>query len=69
MLSNVIGAKFKMVMGYKSSSTEPMLAMERGEVEGHSTSMEIIRALHADSIKDKTITMLVQYSAQAGIRS
>ena len=61
VLANVIGAKFKMVMGYKSSSTA-MLAMERGEVEGHSTSMEIVRALHADWITDKKITMLVQYS-------
>jgi tripartite-type tricarboxylate transporter receptor subunit TctC len=61
VLANVTGAKFKMVMGYKSSSTA-MLAMERGEVEGHSTSMEIVRALHPDWIKDKTITLLVQYA-------
>jgi tripartite-type tricarboxylate transporter receptor subunit TctC len=61
VLANVIGAKFKMVMGYKSSSTA-MLAMERGEVEGHSTSMEIVRALHSDWLRDKTITILVQYA-------
>jgi len=61
VLANVIGAKFKMVMGYKSSSTA-MLAMERGEVEGHSTSMEIVRSLHADWIRDKKITILVQYA-------
>jgi tripartite-type tricarboxylate transporter receptor subunit TctC len=61
VLANVIGVKFKMVMGYKSSSTA-MLAMERGEVEGHSTSMEIVRALHSDWLRDKKITMLVQYS-------
>jgi tripartite-type tricarboxylate transporter receptor subunit TctC len=36
--------------------------MERGEVEGHSTSMEIVRALHPDWIADKKITILVQYS-------
>jgi tripartite-type tricarboxylate transporter receptor subunit TctC len=61
VLANVIGAKFKMVMGYKGSSTA-MLAMERGEVEGHSTSMEIVRSLHADWIRDKKITILVQYA-------
>jgi tripartite-type tricarboxylate transporter receptor subunit TctC len=61
VLANVTGAKFKMVMGYKSSSTA-MLAMERGEVEGHSTSMEIVRALHPDWIKDKKVTVLVQYA-------
>src|SRR5690349_7910996 len=43
VLSNVIGTRFKLVMGYQSSSTA-MLAMERGEVEGHSTSLEVVRA-------------------------
>jgi tripartite-type tricarboxylate transporter receptor subunit TctC len=61
VLSNVIGAKFKMVMGYPGSS-EAMLAMERGEVEGHSTSLEIVRALHPTWLSDKKITVLVQYA-------
>ena len=61
VLANVLGAKFKMVMGYKGSSTA-MLAMERGEVEGHSTSMEIVRSLHPTWIPDKKITVLVQYA-------
>ena len=47
VLASVIGAKFKMVLGY-AGSTEAMLAMERGEVEGHSTSIEAVRALHPD---------------------
>jgi tripartite-type tricarboxylate transporter receptor subunit TctC len=61
VLGNVIGAKFKMVMGYPGSS-EAMLAMERGEVEGHSTSLEIVRALHPTWLSDKKITVLVQYA-------
>ena len=61
VLSNVIGAKFKMVMGY-AGSAEAMLAMERGEVEGHSTSLEIVRALHPAWLSDKKITVLVQYA-------
>jgi tripartite-type tricarboxylate transporter receptor subunit TctC len=61
VLANVIGAKFKMVMGYAGSSTA-MLAMERGEVEGHSTSLEIVRSLHPDWIADQKITILVQYA-------
>jgi tripartite-type tricarboxylate transporter receptor subunit TctC len=61
VLANVIGAKFKMVMGYAGSSTA-MLAMERGEVEGHSTSLEIVRSLHPDWIADKKVTILVQYA-------
>jgi tripartite-type tricarboxylate transporter receptor subunit TctC len=61
VLANVIGAKFKLVMGYASSSTA-MLAMERGEVEGHSTSLEIVRSLHPDWLAEKKITILVQYA-------
>jgi tripartite-type tricarboxylate transporter receptor subunit TctC len=61
VLSNVIGAKFKMVLGY-ASSPEAMLAMERGEVEGHSTSLEVVRALHPTWLSEKKITILVQYA-------
>jgi tripartite-type tricarboxylate transporter receptor subunit TctC len=61
VLANVIGARFKMVLGY-ASSPEAMLAMERGEVEGHSTSLEVVRALHPTWLSEKKITILVQYS-------
>ncbi len=61
VLANVTGVKFKLVMGYPSS-TEAMLAMERGEVEGHSTSMEIVRALHPDWLSEKKINILVQFA-------
>ena len=64
VLGNVIGAKFKMVLGY-ASSPEAMLAMERGEVEGHSTSLEVVRALHPTWLSEKKITVLVQYALSA----
>jgi tripartite-type tricarboxylate transporter receptor subunit TctC len=43
VLNNVIGTRFKIVMGYEGS-TSAMLAMERGEVDGHSTSWDGLRA-------------------------
>jgi tripartite-type tricarboxylate transporter receptor subunit TctC len=61
VLSNVIGTKFKLVMGYQSSNTA-MLAMERGEVEGHSTSVEVVRAVHPEWLSEKKVTVLVQYA-------
>lgn len=61
VLSNVIGVKFKLVMGYPSSSAS-MLAMERGEVEGHSTSLEVVHAVHPEWLPEKKITPLVQYA-------
>jgi tripartite-type tricarboxylate transporter receptor subunit TctC len=61
VVSNVVGAKFKLVMGYQSSATA-MLAMERGEVEGHSTSLEAVRAVHPEWLPERKITALVQYA-------
>ncbi len=63
VLGNVIGAKFRIVMGYPSS-TASMLAMERGEVEGHSTSLEVVRAVHPEWLPERKITALVQYALQ-----
>lgn len=61
VFANVTGARFKLVMGYPSS-TASMLAMERGEVEGHSTSLEVVRATHPEWLPEKKITPLVQYA-------
>jgi len=60
-LNNVIGTKFKLVMGYKGSN-EAMLAVERGEVEGHSTSWTALKVAHPDWVRDKTVSILVQFS-------
>ena len=60
VLNRVLGSKFKLVMGY-GGSNEAMLAMERGEVEGHSTSWEAYKSAHPDWIKDKKINVVVQY--------
>jgi tripartite-type tricarboxylate transporter receptor subunit TctC len=61
VLAKVIGAKFKLVMEY-AGSNNAMLAMERGEVDGHSTSLETVRGIHPDWMSEKKITVLVQYA-------
>ena len=61
VLNSVIGTKFKLVMGYEGSA-QAMLAMERGEVEGHTTSIEGVRTLHPDWLSEKKKTILVQYA-------
>ena len=60
VLNNVLGMKFKIVMGYEGSIAA-MLAMERGEVEGHSTSWDGVKAAHEDWIRDKKVNVIVQY--------
>lgn len=59
VLNNVLGTKFKLVMGYKGSN-EAMLAVERGEVEGHSTAFEAVRAAKPMWLEDGSITIISQ---------
>jgi tripartite-type tricarboxylate transporter receptor subunit TctC len=63
MLNHLVGTKFKLVMGY-AGSAEAMLAMERGEVEGHSTTWEGVKSRAARRLQDKSINILVQYGLQ-----
>src|SRR4029079_8193136 len=60
VLNNVVGMKFKVVPGYESS-TAAMLAMERGEVDGHSTSLDGVKAAHLDWLTERKINLIVQF--------
>jgi tripartite-type tricarboxylate transporter receptor subunit TctC len=59
--NNVLGTKFKLIMGYKGSN-EAQLAVERGEVEGHSTSWTAVKVAHPDWYSSGTISIIVQYA-------
>ncbi|TMJ99707.1 MAG: hypothetical protein E6G77_12215 [Alphaproteobacteria bacterium] len=61
VMNNVFETKFKLVMGYKGSS-EAMLAVERGEVEGHSTSWTALKVAHPDWLRDRNVSILVQFA-------
>ena len=61
VINNVLGTKFKLVMGYKGSN-EAQLAVERGEVEGHSTSWTAVKVAHPDWLPTQTISILVQFA-------
>jgi tripartite-type tricarboxylate transporter receptor subunit TctC len=63
VMNNVLGTKFKLIMGYRGSN-EAQLAVERGEVEGHSTSWTAVKVAHPDWLPTKTITILVQFSVK-----
>jgi tripartite-type tricarboxylate transporter receptor subunit TctC len=61
VMNRVLGTKFKLIMGYKGSN-DAQLAVERGEVEGHSTSWTAVKVAHPDWRPDKKINILVQFS-------
>jgi tripartite-type tricarboxylate transporter receptor subunit TctC len=60
VMNNVLGTKFKLIMGYKGSAAA-QLAVERGEVEGHSTSWTAVKVGHPDWYPTKKISILVQF--------
>jgi tripartite-type tricarboxylate transporter receptor subunit TctC len=61
VMNNVFGTKFKLIMGYKGSA-EAQLAVERGEVDGHSTSWTAVKVGHPDWYPEKKISIIVQYA-------
>jgi tripartite-type tricarboxylate transporter receptor subunit TctC len=60
VLNSVLGMKFKIVIGYEGSAAS-WLAMQRGEVEGHSTSWDGVKLTRSDWVRDKTVNLIVQY--------
>jgi tripartite-type tricarboxylate transporter receptor subunit TctC len=61
VMNHVLGTRFKLIMGYKGSN-EAMLAVERGEVEGHSTSWTALKVAHPAWIAEKKVAILVQFA-------
>lgn len=61
VVNNVVGTRFKLIMGYRGSS-EAMLAMERGETEGHSTSFEAVKSAHPTWLKDGSVNNILQFA-------
>jgi tripartite-type tricarboxylate transporter receptor subunit TctC len=59
LLNALTGTKFKLVSGYPAS-TEAMLAMERGEVEGASSSWAAVSVGKKEWLRDKKIRIILQ---------
>jgi tripartite-type tricarboxylate transporter receptor subunit TctC len=59
LLNAFLGTKFKLISGYPAS-TEAMLAMERGEVDGSSSSWAAVKVARQDWLKDKKIKIILQ---------
>jgi tripartite-type tricarboxylate transporter receptor subunit TctC len=55
----LVGTKFKLITGYPAS-TEAMLAMERGEVDGSSSSWAAVKVGKQEWLKEKKIKIILQ---------
>jgi tripartite-type tricarboxylate transporter receptor subunit TctC len=63
VMNQIVGTKFKITKGY-SGTTGAMLAMERGEVEGSHATAENLVIGKPDWLRDKKISVLVQYAQE-----
>lgn len=59
ILNAVAGAKYKVISGY--ATTESMLAVERGEVDGICTTWETLMASQQQWLVDKKVRFLAQF--------
>jgi len=64
MLNALLGTKFKIISGYKGT-TEAVLAMERGEVQGMGDwSWSNVKTRKPDFLRDKKIRVLLQVASE-----
>jgi tripartite-type tricarboxylate transporter receptor subunit TctC len=66
LLNAVIGTRFKIITGYPAS-TEGMLAMERGEVNGAGTSWTAVKVGRGDWLRDKKIRIILQTAPERSV--
>lgn len=59
ILNSVADAKFRVITGY--GTTESMLAVERGEVDGICTTYETLMGTQQQWLADKKVTFLAQF--------
>ena len=63
LFNAIIGTRFKLVSGYPAS-TEAMLAMERGEVEGATSSWAAVTVTKQTWLREKKIRIILQTHAE-----
>jgi len=63
LLKDAIGAKYKVVSGYRSGN-DCNLAMERGEISGWTASWENIIGTRPQWLTEKKVKMLVQFTLE-----
>jgi len=63
LLNALFGTKFKLVRGYPGS-TDGILAMEKGEVDGALTSWNTMKRRFSKQLADKSMVLLIQYTLE-----
>ena len=63
VMNRVLGTRFELVLGYQGSA-ECMLAVDRGEADGHCTGWDTLKTSHPDWLAEKKIRLLTQFAVK-----
>jgi tripartite-type tricarboxylate transporter receptor subunit TctC len=63
LLNEIAGTKFKVILGYNTTA-DGHLAMQRGEVEGATSSYNTLRTAYPEWLDKKLVNILVQFALQ-----
>ena len=62
VLNDVLGTKFKPILGYQGGTSESLIAMERGEVEAHpSIAWTSLKSQRPQWLRDGSVRLIGQY--------
>ena len=63
VMNKILGAKMQVVPGYEGQS-DTFIAMERGEIQGHSDGFAGLVGQHPDWVRDKLVRILIQFGRE-----
>jgi tripartite-type tricarboxylate transporter receptor subunit TctC len=63
VMNSTLGARFKLIKGYADTNAT-LLAVERGEVQGTTSSWSALQTIRPDWVTNKNVNVLVQYSTR-----
>jgi tripartite-type tricarboxylate transporter receptor subunit TctC len=63
LMNTILGAKMQVVPGYEGQS-DTFVAMERGEIQGHSDGFAGLIGQHPDWVRDKLVHILIQFGRE-----
>jgi tripartite-type tricarboxylate transporter receptor subunit TctC len=63
VMNAVLGAKMKIIPGYEGFS-DTLVAMERGEIQGHSAGLANLMAAKPDWVRDGMVRIIIQFGRE-----
>jgi tripartite-type tricarboxylate transporter receptor subunit TctC len=63
VMNNVLGAKMEVITGYEGQG-DTFVALERGEIQGHSAGLANLASAKPEWVRDKMVRILIQFGRE-----